>query len=259
MLNRFRCISIVSAVLLLPLQQIYSQSVSLCKPPNCIPDSIRTLGLIVLDYNSYYLTAGGIYEYNGQLSDSGQAQLIRSITSALQKKGFVIKLFPKEEKDPALMDVQALYRTVKYEIDEHVNGMENTFYTRVNDFDYSLGSVKDQVSRYGVDGLLYVYGYDETRTRLRSVVAGEAQAAAVAGAVTSAIMRAFLGFSLGGGGISLRKDYSIVSAGLIAGSGAICWYNRIFKVGNYNLCSAEHADLIADELVESIRARRVKP
>jgi hypothetical protein len=112
--------------------------------------------------------------------------------------------------------------------------------------------MQDYCEKFGVDAILFMSGFDETKTKLRRDVEKEALAASIAGAVVGAI----IGF--GGGGIRLRDAYTCVNAGLVSKNGSLCWYKKYLEPGETNLSDGQDANTTARHLFESWPAERTK-
>jgi hypothetical protein len=221
------------------------------EPKYKVPPYIKTIGVVLLDFHSYYLTAGGIDEYSGALTARDKSQIVSSLKSELETFGFTVKMVTHDTADTALAAIEALYKTVCSEIEYHVYGPV-LFDSIISGFDYTLGPLQGLYDSLGVDAILYVSGFDETKTKLRHDVANEAKVAAVAGAIVGAV----IGF--GGGGISLREDITEISAGLVTKNGSLCWYKDYCDRDENTISNHDDADMVARHLFESLPVKRGK-
>jgi hypothetical protein len=216
-----------------------------------VPPYIKSIGIIILDFHSYYLTAGGVDEYSASLTERDTSQLWRSVTGELKTFGYAVTMLSCDTADTVLSAVEALYKTVRAEIEYHVYG-DAPFDSVISGFDYTLGPMEDYCEKFGVDAFLFVSGFDETKTRLRRDVEKEALAASIAGAVVGSI----IGF--GGGGVRLRDAYTCVNAGLVSKNGSLCWYKKVMDSGEININESQDANTTASHLFESWPVERKK-
>jgi hypothetical protein len=221
------------------------------EPRYKVPPYIKSIGIIVLDFHSYHLTAGGVDEYSASLTERDTSQLWRSVTSELQTFGYTVKMLPCDTADTVLNAIEALYKTVRSEIEYHVYG-DAPFDSVIAAFDYTLGPMQDYCEKFGVDAFLFVSGFDETKTKLRRDVEKEALAASIAGAVVGSII------GIGGGVVRLRDSYTCVNAGLVSKNGSLCWYKKYLESGEINLGESQDANTTARRLFESWPVERTK-
>ena len=221
------------------------------EPRYKVPPYIKSIGIIVLDFHSYHLTAGGVDEYSASLTERDTSQLWRSVTSELQTFGYDVKMLACDTADTVFCAIEALYKTVRSEIEYHVYG-DAPFDSVIASFDYTLGPVQDYCEKYGVDAFLFVSGFDETKTKLRRDVEKEALAASIAGAVVGSLI------GIGGGGIRLRDAYTCVNAGLVSKNGSLCWYKKVMDSGEININESQDANTTASHLFESWPVERKK-
>jgi hypothetical protein len=221
------------------------------EPRYKVPPYIKSIGVIILDFHSYYLTAGGVDEYSASLTERDTSQLWRSVTSELKTFGYTVTMLSCDTADTVLSAIEALYKTVRAEIEYHVYG-DAPFDSVISGFDYTLGPLEDYCEKFGVDAFLFVSGFDETKTKLRRDVEKEALAASIAGAVVGSI----IGF--GGGGVRLRDAYNCVNAGLVSKNGGLCWYKKVMDSGEININESRDANTTANHLFESWPVERNK-
>jgi hypothetical protein len=238
----------ISILLIVTAAVFFSLS---AEPRYKVPPYIKSIGIILLDFHSYHLTAGGVDEYSAALTQRDTSQLWRSVTSELTTFGYNVTMLQSDTADTGFSAVEALYKTVRAEIEYHVYG-DAPFDSIISGFDYTLGPMQDYCEKFGVDAILFMSGFDETKTKLRRDVEKEALAASIAGAVVGAI----IGF--GGGGIRLRDAYTCVNAGLVSKNGSLCWYKKYLEPGETNLSDGQDANTTARHLFESWPAERTK-
>jgi len=214
-------------------------------PSFSVPADIHAIGIMMFDYRAYYFTAGGIHEYSDSLTALGKAEISRCLCSALVAKGYSASLLERDTMDTAAMNTELLYSTVQTAIEYHVYGAAR-FPARVARFDYTIGPIDGICSRYGVDAIMYVDGFDEMRTPLRKRMAIGAMVGHVAGAVVAA----FIG--VGGGGVVLRDDCCLLKAALVTRDGSICWYGSNIESGESDPTDHTDAESVVEDLVSSL-------
>jgi hypothetical protein len=210
-----------------------------------VPKDVKTIGVVILNYRAYYLTAGGIDEYTDTISTLGAARLSACLQKSLVEKKFVFKPIALDTADTSIQNLECLYKAVCREIELHVLG-SSQFVERITHFDYAIGSISELCKAQGVDAIMFVMGYDETSTSLRRQVAAQARAAAIA----SAIIGSIIGF--GGGSITLRSDLTFLSAGLVVPSGTLCWFRKLLDYGDIDMCRHADADKELSDLLGTL-------
>jgi hypothetical protein len=114
------------------------------------------------------LTAGGVKEKRDDWCEMGCRNVEAALVNALMDKGVHVvpmKVTPKNKKDIA--EINALYRAVAISIYQHTfmyEGNLDVFQTKIEKFDYSIGSVENLLAEQRAEGLLLVFGADEIST-----------------------------------------------------------------------------------------------
>ena len=171
---------------------------------------IKTYGLVKPRVDVVEISAGGVPE----LRDDWCAAARGNVTAALERK-FSSKLINLKTIEPDVSsaqefdEVSALYKVVSYSIKVHTYSAPNIFPEKVEKFDYSLGPIDRLLERYGCDGLIFVYGYDE--------ISSEGRKALLA---TGAIVAALTGVV-----VVPRGGITTMDAALVDASGTILWYS----------------------------------
>lgn len=190
---------------------------------------IQTAGLLSPDIKIYEFTAGGMRELRDEWCTQGKENVQRALIECLREKPFAIKpIILDKDMEDEMEDIYALYRAVSASIVLHTQG-DNRFPEKVKNFDYSVGSVENILKRYGVEGLIFVTGYDEISTAGRKVLK-------VVGIIASVALAAAAG---GGPVIAPRSGITLVSVALVDPSGSILWYNIRGTQGTHDLRNPE--------------------
>jgi hypothetical protein len=190
---------------------------------------IKTAGLLSPDIKIYEFTAGGMRELRDDWCSQGKENVQKAVIGCLLEKPFAIKPITLEkDMEDEMEDIYALFRAVSASIVLHTQG-DNRFPEKVKNFDYSVGSVENILKRYGVEGLIFVTGYDEISTAGRKVLK-------VVGIIASAALAAAAG---GGAVIAPRSGITLVSVALVDPSGSILWYNIRGSEGSHDLRNPE--------------------
>jgi hypothetical protein len=202
---------------------------------------IKTAGLLSPDIKIYEFTAGGMRELRDDWCSQGKENVQRAVIGCLLEKPFAIKpITLDKDMEDEMEDVYALFRAVSASIVLHTQG-DNTFPEKVKNFDYSVGSVENILKRYGVEGLIFVTGYDEISTAGRKVLK-------VVGIIASAALAAAAG---GGAVIAPRSGITLVSVALVDPSGSILWYNIRGSEGSHDLRNPESTSKLVRDVLSN--------
>lgn len=134
----------------------------------------KTILLLPPEIEISELSAGGVEEKRDDWGDQGKKNVEKALSELLQEKKVRLKVLKENKKNKKeIEDINALYRAVAYSIYSHTKNMgynPNIFMQRIENFDYTIGSVEDLLKREKADGLLIVYGADEISTSGRKVL-----------------------------------------------------------------------------------------
>jgi len=181
-------------------------------------------GLIPPDIKIYELTAGGLHELRDDWSEIGKENCLSSVTECLKEKNCPTEcLAIDKEMEEKLEDILALYRAVSTSIHLHTYPGVAYFPEKEKNFRYSIGPLQDVLEEFGVDSLVFVYGFDEIST-------GGRQALMAA----SIIIGAFTGVYMGP-----RAGVTFVSVAVVDSSGDILWYDVSASSGEHDLRNPE--------------------
>ena len=133
------------------------------------------VGVIEADVLVYDVSAGGVLEYRDDWSRRASRQAAVSAALAMKKMGANPIVIPDLRR---ARDISRLKTKMRY----HSNAFQSDFFTdknfafrgRMDDTaTYSVGPIDSLCARYGVDGFLYVYGYEERFSEERRRVLSE--------------------------------------------------------------------------------------
>ena len=194
--------------------------------------TVKVLGVLPPDIKIYELSAGGVTELRDDWSATGRETVLSGLADVLNERGVTLKsLTVGREMQAPVDDLTALYRAVSYSIVEHTY-KNFPFQTKLENFDYSVGSVDDLLKKYQSDAFLLVYGIDEISTTGRKALRG---VGLVLGSVT--------------GQPVLSQGTTALNVALVDRSGAILWYKIAGQDGGYDLRDPKSARAFVRRLV----------
>lgn len=199
--------------------------------------TMRVVGLLPPDIKIYELTAGGVTELRDEWSATGRDAVVQGLTEALKDRGIAIKpLTVDKDLQRSVDDVTVLYRAVSGSIIEHTY-KEYPFPSKLENFDYSVGSLDQLLQRHQADAIVIVYGIDQISTAGRKALRG---VGLVLGAVT--------------GQPVLSQGTTALNIALVDRSGAVLWYKIAGDSGGYDLRDAKSAKAFVQRLVADFPA-----
>ena len=174
--------------------------------------------VIVLQSDVYRLTSGGVTEKVDQWCDQADRNLREAAVSLLGARPIlIVKTYPESMMSTAdrvnLNDTRALSGAVLASIRLHASGnVGQTFYDKIENFDYSLGTEVESLAR-GADALLFISCIDINPTAGRKAV----QAGMLLATLPSILF--------GGVPVALPGEFNASSLMLVeSGSGRILWH-----------------------------------
>ncbi len=181
--------------------------------------NIKTTGLLSPDVKIYEFTAGGLRELRDDWCAMGKEAVQGSLIQCFSEKPLEMKpITIDKEMEEEMEDIYALYRAVSISISTHTYG-DSKFPEKTKNFDYSIGPIEKILQQYGVDALVFVYGFNEIPTSGRKTLQA---AAAVVGAFTGVVAMP-------------RSGITVVNVAVVDPSGAVLWYNFKGRQGEYDL------------------------
>ena len=199
--------------------------------------TVRVVGLLPPDIKIYELSAGGVSELRDEWSAAGREAVVQGLTEVFSERGIAIRPLVVE---PALQrpveDVTVLYRAVSSSIIEHTY-KQYPFQTKLENFDYSVGSLDPLLQRHQADAMVIVYGIDEISTNGRKALRG---VGLVLGAVT--------------GQPVVSSGMTALNIALVDRSGTVLWYKIAGDSGGFDLRDAKSAKAFVQRLVADFPA-----
>lgn len=172
--------------------------------------NLKTYGLVKPRVEVCEISAGGVPELRDDWCAAARGNLVAALERKFSSKMINLKTIePDVSTSQEFEEVSALYKVVSYSIKAHTYFAPNIFPEKVDKFDYSLGPINGLLERYGCDGLIFVYGYDEISTAGRKTLMA-------AGMVVGALTGVYTG---------PRGGVTTIDVALVDASGTILWYS----------------------------------
>jgi hypothetical protein len=179
------------------------------------------------------LSAGGVKEKRDNWCSTGEQNVEKALQQAFKEKGvYLNSLKPNNKNRKDIEEINALYRAVAYSIYNHTffyGQNPNLFPERIENFDYSIGSVENLLKRYNADGLLIVYASDEISTKGRKALQ---------------VIQAINPF-----GQMDEAGVTSMVIGLTDTSGAVLWFRTKANSGGYDLRESESTQAFVRDLL----------
>jgi hypothetical protein len=195
-------------------------------------ENMKKIVLLPPEITVCELTAGGVKEKREKWCEAGKKNVEKALVDTLKEKDVRLKFMKVNRwNKKEIEDIHALYRAVGISIINHTfmyAGNMNVFPERIENFDYSIGSVEKLVKKNKADGLLIVYANDEVSTKGRKILE---------------IVRAINPFAQREGEIT-----SMVAA-LTDETGAILWFRTMVNNGKYDLRDSKSTYAFVEELM----------
>ncbi len=183
--------------------------------------SIKGAVLAPPDIKIYSLSAGGVEELREDWSTSGRDNVSKALQARLRGEGVTAKaMILDREAQEALEEIRALFRAVSWSVLKYTYS-SRPFQTKLERFEYSVGSIDRILQKHTADALILVYGFDQIST---------------GGRQTLQAVGAILPFVSGP-----RKGTTGLCAALVDRSGTILWYNIEAYEGGYDLRDPDSA------------------
>ncbi len=176
---------------------------------------IRTIAVLPPDIRISSLSAGGVEELREDWSTTGRDNVIKALQAHFKDQPVSIKLVPVDpEVRDTVAELRPLFRAVSLSVLHHTYST-HPFMTKLDRFEYSVGSVERITQKAHADAVLLAYGFDEIST-------GGRKALHAVGTILPFVPRT----SSGTTGLC---------AALVDPAGTILWYNIEARTGGYDL------------------------
>lgn len=176
---------------------------------------IRTIAVLPPDIKISSLSAGGVEELREDWSATGRDNVVKALQAHFKGQPVSIKLVPVDpEIRETVGELRPLFRAVSLSVLDHTYST-HPFMTKLDRFEYSVGSVERILQKANADALLLAYGFDEISTNGR-------KALQAVGTVVPFVPR-------------VSSGTTGLCAALVDPAGTILWYNIEARTGGYDL------------------------
>src|SRR5262245_25153334 len=197
---------------------------------------IRTIAVLPPDIRISSLSAGGVEEVREDWSATGRDNVVRALLAHFNGQPVALRLVTVDpDLRETVAELRPLFRAVSLSVLYHTYSSQ-PFVTKLERFDYSVGSVERIAQKANADAVLLAFGFDEISTGGRKAL----QAVSVLPFVPRV--------SAGTTGLC---------AALVDPSGTILWYNIEARSGGYDLREPQGAsNFVRITLVNFPRVQR---
>jgi len=187
---------------------------------------IRTIAVLPPDIKIAALSAGGVEEPREDWSATGRDNVVKALQAHFKGQPVSIKLIAV---DPEIRDtvgeIRALFRAVSVSVLNHAYSM-HPFTTKLERFEYSLGSLERILQKANADAMLLAYGFDQISSDGR-------KALQAVGTIIPFVPR-------------LSSGTTGLCAALVDSAGTILWYNIEARSGGYDMREPKGAASFVD-------------
>lgn len=207
---------------------------------------INDILILPVDFDCFFLTAGGIREYNHAMSVVSRNLIIESVSKRLSKRSFSVSTLAENSyMEKSWVKLQHFYSVLNQAILNNVYSSA-PFPNAVANFSYSLPPLPDSLLYPTTDAVLFIDGFDDCATPRRL---GNKTAAAVVSVISVATI-----LVTGTGVIvSVPPDQTFATCALVNRQGEIIWYYRYLKSGNVNMSSPEDVTMFFSKLLRKLK------
>lgn len=186
---------------------------------------LQSVLLLTPDITVNSLSAGDVKEEMPEWSEQARALVIEATKAEMEDRGRNLKILDdKTRYRKTVDDVKELHLAVMSSIYDHTiyePGNMNIFPQRIENFDYTVGSVEELLKAYKVDGMLIIRGEDNISTSGRKAL----------GVVKS--LNPFSQRQMGG--------MTFLEVTLTDASGDVLWFALKWNAGDYDLRDSEES------------------
>lgn len=192
--------------------------------------NIKEILVLPIEFDCYFLTSGGIREYNNKMSVQSREEIQDYVCKLLTKKSFSITTLPKDSYIiKCWTPLRHFYSAVNNEILKNVYG-STPLPDAVATFRYSIPPIPDSLLYPTTDAVLFIDGFDDRATDKR--ISRKAAAAAVSAVSVVTVILVGQGVF-----VTVPSDKTVASCALVDRSGAIIWYYKYERNGNIDMTS----------------------
>lgn len=202
---------------------------------------IRSIGILPVEFDCYYLTAGGVREYNDSLSCLARLEISTKTEKILTDFGYrTVNFSENKEYHKSFKEIWIFFQVIDNLINNNIYGME-PFPAAKERFSYTLPPMEQLFSQLDIDAILLTTGFDDISTERRKKL----KTGAAVGAVFSAILSGVI--------TSVPDDKTIISSALVKKNGEIVWYNNISGSKNTDMSRKNDTDRLIGNLLSGIK------
>lgn len=221
---------------------------------NPLPSTAKKIGIFTPDIIVFDVSSGGIQEYRDDWSKKCDSAIIEPIIKELAKRGFMGIRILDDRNDLTARQIRDNMQFHCEVIQNYLYG-KNAFIPEIDHFDYSIGDIKLYCDRYGLDAVLFLYGFDEHFSDgRRKMLKNAANVKTARSIFVNVLLLLFTGsFSVTTYRPPLERTY--LCAAVASRDGPILWYNRKLAADNADLSSSS---ALGSYLEDFLTIRRVK-
>jgi len=183
---------------------------------------IRTIAVLPPDIRISSVSAGGVEEVREDWSVTGRDNVLKALQAHFKGQPVAIKLV---SVDPDIRDTVAelrpLFRAVSISVLSHTYSA-HPFVTKLDRFEYSVGSVEKIAQKANADAVLLAYGFDEISSDGRKALKAVSTVVPFMPRVSSGMTG--------------------LCAALVDPAGTVLWYNIEARSGGYDLREPQGAE-----------------
>ena len=179
------------------------------------PTLIR-IGILGAQISMYDVSAGGIFEYRADWSRSASNLAARSAALMMKRMEYIPFVLPSVNRPRELLHLETKlrYHSAAFQSDFFAE-KARAFGEDAGEFMYSTGPIDSLCDRYGVDGFLYIYGFEEKLSSERRQLLSEK------------------------GRVPPERTFAAII--LAQRDGRIVWYKRMIVHDNLDMRTEEHS------------------
>ncbi len=231
--------------------------VSRCYGPVFSPldDSLESLGILEPEIFTYDISAGGIYEYRCDWSTGAQQKITQSLKDLFAKQNINTVLLPDSTSSDRYNGLKTRFRYHCSTIQSALYG-ENCLSVQIDSFTYSLDHLDSLCDRFGVNGLVYIYGFEENFSKERvKLLTTSARAKTSRSLFFGVLLGIFTGY-YGYTSYSVPPERTFLAIMIAERNGRIRWYKHAFNAENLNLNDKADAYKAVQAVCNGIQKQR---
>lgn len=194
-------------------------------------NTIKEVLVLPVNFDCYYLTSGGIREYNYDMTTRSRKLIIEKVSKILTSHSFSVTTLPENSWfEKCWHPLRHFYSVVNYQILKNVYG-DSPFPDAVSTFSYVLPPIPDSLLYTSTDAVLFIDGFDDCATRKR-----EHSKSTTAGIYAS-----------------IPEDQTAASCALVDRKGTIIWYYRYRKEDSIDMTYSKDVEQFFTTLLHQLR------